>query len=96
MDCNNCLHIAVCGKYQATGGHVRNCKNFVEEKHGRWIADKKTGFCYCSECLVSGSPQWKRCPVCESKMDLPNITEETMDALKKMGEKVHGGNNGES
>ena len=30
MCCNNCLHIAVCGKYLATGGHVRNCKHFYE------------------------------------------------------------------
>lgn len=28
MTCKNCLHIAVCGKYQATGGHVRNCKHW--------------------------------------------------------------------
>ena len=36
---------------------------------GHWIEDKRTGFCYCSECLVNGSPQWKRCPVCEAKME---------------------------
>ena len=66
----------------------------AEEKHGHWIADKRTGFCYCSECLVSGSSGWKRCPVCEAKMDMPKITKETNDALKKMGEAVHGGNDG--
>lgn len=66
----------------------------AEEKHGHWVMDKRTGFCYCSECLVSGSPQWKRCPVCEAKMDMPNITAETNDALNKMGKKVHGGING--
>ena len=38
-------------------------------KRGHWITDERTGFCYCSECLVSGSPQWKRCPVCEAKME---------------------------
>ena len=38
-------------------------------KRGHWVADKTTGFYYCSECLVSGSPQWKVCPVCEAKME---------------------------
>lgn len=41
-------------------------------KHGRWIpqiiAGEKTW--YCSECKTIGSPVWKRCPVCEAKMDL--------------------------
>ena len=70
----------------------------AEEKHGHWII-RKNGkgrsaivWVECSECLTSGgSPEWKRCPVCEAKMDKPNITEDTNDALKKMGEKVHGG-----
>lgn len=37
--CNDCLHIEVCGKYQATGGHVRNCKHFVTENNVgcKWI-----------------------------------------------------------
>ena len=60
MTCNSCIHIAVCGKYQATGGHVRNCKH--------WF------------------------PVHVPKEEPPKITEQTMDALKKMGEKAHGGN----
>ena len=33
---------------------------------GRWIPDGNT-VC-CSECKTLGSPQWKRCPVCEAKM----------------------------
>ena len=39
MDCNNCLHIAVCDKYQATGGHVRNCKHFATDNNvgSKWI-----------------------------------------------------------
>lgn len=28
---------------------------------------KMDGWC-CSECKTLGSPQWKRCPVCEAKM----------------------------
>jgi hypothetical protein len=37
-------------------------------KHGRWL-QPKSGECFCSECKTLGSPQWKRCPVCEAKMD---------------------------
>lgn len=43
--------------------------------HGRWVMKEtmiRSPFaenCYCSECQTSGSPQWKRCPVCEAKMD---------------------------
>lgn len=36
-------------------------------KHGRWL-QPKSGECFCSECKTLGSPQWKRCPVCEAKM----------------------------
>ncbi|EGC8431301.1 hypothetical protein H9185_001180 [Listeria monocytogenes] len=36
-------------------------------KRGQWI--QKDGVCWCSECLVSGSPYWKCCPVCETKME---------------------------
>lgn len=36
------------------------------EKAGNWIT--KNGITFCSECLVCGSPHWKRCPVCEAKM----------------------------
>lgn len=40
----------------------------VAVKHGRWL-QPKSGECFCSECKTLGSPQWKRCPVCEAKMD---------------------------
>lgn len=39
-----------------------------QEGHGRWIVKKDS--CFCSECMVSGSPQWKRCPVCEVTMEV--------------------------
>lgn len=58
-------------------------------KHGRWIT--KDGMTFCPECMVCGSPQWKVCPVCETKMDLPKITDETKKALEAMDRKVHGG-----
>ena len=48
-------------------------------KHGRWIIHHKVGgrhsrtmtWAECSECRVCGSPQWKVCPVCETKMEPP-------------------------
>lgn len=41
-------------------------------KHGRWLPQILLGTRVwdCSECKTIGSPQWKRCPVCEAKMDL--------------------------
>ncbi len=40
-------------------------------KHGRWIPHNKrsNNWVECSECNTVGSPFWKRCPVCEAKMD---------------------------
>ena len=40
-------------------------------KHGRWVHKILLGeqTWFCSECKTIGSPQWKRCPVCEAKMD---------------------------
>lgn len=43
-------------------------------KHGRWLPQILLGqrVWDCSECKTLGSPQWKRCPVCEAKMDAEN------------------------
>ena len=40
-------------------------------KRGRWLPQILNGtrIWDCSECKTIGSPQWKRCPVCEAKMD---------------------------
>lgn len=40
--------------------------------HGRWLPQilLGRGVWDCSECKTLGSPHWKRCPVCEAKMDL--------------------------
>ena len=53
-------------------------KNGVEiPKRGRWIVHSNghgrnaTNWAECSECHVCGSPQWKVCPVCETKMEPP-------------------------
>lgn len=35
--------------------------------HGWWI--DRGEWVDCSECGTVGSPQWKRCPVCEARMD---------------------------
>lgn len=44
-------------------------------KRGHWIIHSSghganaTNWAECSECLTCGSPHWKVCPVCETKMD---------------------------
>lgn len=44
-------------------------------KRGRWIIHSSghganaTNWAECSECHVCGSPQWKVCPVCETRME---------------------------
>ena len=42
-----------------------------KEKTGRWVAFTVWGIRHweCSECRTLGAPQWKRCPVCEAKME---------------------------
>lgn len=54
----------------------------VEEvRHGEWVvccdephltptsAGASRFYFICSECKNEGSPKWKRCPICEAKMD---------------------------
>lgn len=91
--CNNCIHKDVCARFAATWG-VRNCGNFMEKpKKGRWIMHNSgsNNWVECSECNTVGSPFWKCCPVCEAKMVLPTITDQTMKALEAMDRKAHGG-----
>ena len=40
-------------------------------KRGRWLPQILNGtrIWDCSECKTIGSPEWKRCPACEAKMD---------------------------
>ena len=40
-------------------------------KRGYWIihGTRESAWAECSECHICGSPQWKVCPVCETKMD---------------------------
>lgn len=45
--------------------------NAEEVKHGKWLPQIVAGVKAwdCSECKTIGSPHWKRCPICEVKMD---------------------------
>jgi hypothetical protein len=40
-------------------------------RRGHWITHKQglNVWAECSECLTCGSPHWKVCPVCETKME---------------------------
>ena len=50
------------------------CQKEMIPKRGHWIIRSSgkganaTNYAECSECHVCGSPQWKVCPVCETKM----------------------------
>lgn len=58
---------------------ARQCvENYEPVTHGYWMltqtrVSSSRGEHYtlatCSECKTVGSPMWKRCPVCEAKMD---------------------------
>lgn len=43
-------------------------------RKGHWITNKVglNVWAECSECLTCGSPHWKVCPVCETKMEVSN------------------------
>ena len=43
-------------------------------KRGHWIIRNRgyNNWAECSECLTCGSPHWKVCPVCETKMEVNN------------------------
>lgn len=83
--CKDCLHIEACDAWVRHGAtlyddyhySVEGCPFHVpaadveEVKHGHWLEQNISGeqtWC-CSECKTLGSPHWKRCPVCEVKMD---------------------------
>ena len=46
-------------------------EHYAPVRHGRWVHKVLLGeqAWFCSECKTIGSPTWKRCPVCEAKMD---------------------------
>ena len=47
---------------------IANGVTFATDNNvGHWIA--KNGNTFCSKCMTCGSPQWKVCPVCETRME---------------------------
>lgn len=77
MTCQNCLHAVVCEYIDIdVPGRANRCVSYKdrakyeERKHGSWIMHgrRKNRWCECSECHAVGSPQWKSCPVCDTKM----------------------------
>lgn len=55
--------------------HINHAPDAV--KHGHWVIHiekgrNATNWAECSECHVCGSPHWKVCPVCETRMDGEN------------------------
>lgn len=53
-------------------GYLKGCEDTKKEmemaqRKGQWI--QKKGICFCPSCLTCGSPEWKVCPVCETKME---------------------------
>ena len=70
MACNECLHIAVCSKYIATGG-TGNCKHYMGR--GRWITVCKN-VRKCPNCKKERNTDdqrgWYSCPFCGTIMDV--------------------------
>ena len=76
------IHCAECDSYH--GARCRACwvddtLDYIDSepaadvepvKRGRWVHKILLGeqAWFCSECKTIGSPQWKRCPVCEAKI----------------------------
>lgn len=67
--CNKCEHREVCGKCRATGGNVRSCEHFKEQRHGRWIKRGNEKKCsHCGFIYYSNNDDWNGCPNCLADM----------------------------
>ena len=69
--CNNCIHKAVCSKFAATGGHVRECEHFKEARRSMWLKIPKTALGFVARCMRCGCPQdyeHNYCPNCGADM----------------------------
>ena len=69
--CNNCIHKAVCSKFAATGGHVRECEHHREDRKGKWVEDEWVFV--CSKCdkwfdVMQGTAEMNFCPNCGADM----------------------------
>ncbi len=75
----HCAECTVVRKIQCSACWVEDVLELLEGDavdaepvvHGHWVKYNFLGHeqYACSECQTLGSPQWKRCPVCEAKMD---------------------------
>lgn len=99
-DCKNCIHIEVCKSADSCDGRVPGCRHFEPKtKHWWWdeINPRKDvegwiEFDYqCSACKEISWEESNYCPNCGAIMDLPIITDKTMNALEAMDRKAHGG-----
>lgn len=77
VTCKDCLHFEVCAycvNVLPICDSFKDRNKYEEIKHGRWIVHNKgqNNWVECSECNTVGSPFWKRCPVCERKMEGEN------------------------
>lgn len=63
---------ARCGYLDAVDINSIPAADVAPVVHGRWLPQILLGrrVWDCSECKTLGTPHWKRCPVCEAKMDL--------------------------
>lgn len=76
----NDLLLSVRDDPEIDGKHFARFKEHINRapdtvKHGHWLirssgkVEYASNLAECSECHVCGSPHWKVCPVCETRMD---------------------------
>lgn len=57
--CDKCLHKPVCGKFQATGGHVNSCEHHREDRRGEWeMVDEYCRHAKEFRCTACGAPAY--------------------------------------
>lgn len=66
--CDKCIHKPVCAKYTATGGHVRECEHFKEERKAEW--EDEFGGKYAN-------PRY-RCSLCKVRANYKMVQDELM------------------
>ena len=87
--CKDCLHFEVCA-YCVNDLPIcdsfKDCNKYEEVKYGRWLPQILLGerVWDCSECATLGSPRWKRCPVCEAKMEGTNDDGKVQDEVDSL------------
>lgn len=68
--CNKCIHKPVCYKYTVTGGYVRDCKDYKEDRRGQWVKlPLASPWKYrCDQCGCPQDYAHKFCPECAATM----------------------------